>query len=99
MLGVNSSNGFSHLNISSPSLRFFSYVGVLEGISFENTLFLAKVYVTLLKSVTYNENRACSNSSNLLKFFVHLPHIQRLHIDNCMLTVTILFFSIIRTGF
>ncbi|KAK9271362.1 hypothetical protein L1049_026952 [Liquidambar formosana] len=77
--------GFSRLNIQAPNLQFFDLGGVFDEISFENTFALATVSIGLYVNVENDQNLACGNASNLLKFFVHLPHIQRLEVQSYLL--------------
>lgn len=71
-------HGFNHLKIDAPNLRFLSFVGSLADVSLQNTLNLVVVCFHLTGT---HYRPACASSSNLAKFFVDLPHIQRLTID------------------
>ncbi|GMY28486.1 F-box/FBD/LRR-repeat protein At1g13570-like [Fagus crenata] len=73
-------DGFTHLNIDAPNLQFFDIGGVFNDISFENTFHLAVVSIGL-----YDKKQAHAYSSNLLKFFAHLPHIRRLEVQSYFL--------------
>ncbi|KAK4599633.1 hypothetical protein RGQ29_009613 [Quercus rubra] len=73
-------DGFTYLNIEAPNLQFFDIGGVFNDISFENAFQLAVVSIGL-----YDKRQSHANSSNLLKFFVHLPHIRRLEIQSYFL--------------
>jgi hypothetical protein len=78
-------DGFTHLNIDAPNLQFFDIGGVFNDISFENTFHLAVVSIGL-----YDKKQAHAYSSNLLKFFAHLPHIRRLEVQSYFLKVIFL---------
>ncbi|XP_040365642.1 F-box/FBD/LRR-repeat protein At1g13570 isoform X2 [Rosa chinensis] len=70
--------GFTHLKIDAPNLRFLSFSGRLEDVSLQNTLNLAVVRFNPWR-IYHRQDHV--SSSNLAKFFVDLPHIQRLTID------------------
>lgn len=89
-LTLMSFDGFTHLNINAPNLQFFYIGGVFEDISFENTSLLAVVAIGLYVNVGDDKKQVYSNSSNLLKFFVHLPLIRRLEIQSYFLKVMIM---------
>ncbi|AES96739.1 putative F-box domain, FBD domain, leucine-rich repeat domain, L domain-containing protein [Medicago truncatula] len=77
---LTSVKGFTQFNIHAPNLKFFRINGKFEGISFDNTLQLAVVYLEL-SSYLNSE----SNHSNLFNFFDHLPHIKSLLIvEHCL---------------
>ncbi|KAG6624803.1 hypothetical protein CIPAW_16G053000 [Carya illinoinensis] len=78
-------DGFAHLNINAPNLQYFDIGGVFEDISFENTSHLAVVAIGLYVNVGDDQKQVYSNSSNLLKFFVHLPLIRRLEVQSYFL--------------
>ncbi|TKY57754.1 F-box/FBD/LRR-repeat protein [Spatholobus suberectus] len=78
-------DGFTHLNIDAPNLLFFDIGGKFEDISFENTFQLAVVSIGLYLNFEINQSRLHGGSSNLLKFFVHLPHVQRLEVQSYFL--------------
>ncbi|KAH7524044.1 hypothetical protein FEM48_Zijuj06G0076500 [Ziziphus jujuba var. spinosa] len=77
-------DGFSHLNIEAPNLKFFDVGGVFTDVSFKNTFGLAVVSIGLYGDAN-DQNRCFSNSSNLQKFFDHLPVIRRLEIQSYFL--------------
>jgi len=81
--------GFSQINIDSPSLKFLKIFGDFEGISFVNSFQLATVVVDLglYLNSEGNQGRLHGSSSNLLKFFDHRPYIQSLVIETCFLKV------------
>lgn len=81
--------GFTHLNIDAPNLQFFDIGGAFEDISFENTFCLTVISIGLYVNVGNDKRRAYANSSNLLNFFVHLPHIRRLEVQSYFLKVII----------
>ena len=78
-------DGFTHLNIDAQNLQFFDIGGVFNNISFENTFHLAVVSIGL-----YEKRQSHANFSNLLKFFAHLSHIQRLEVQSYFLKVIFL---------
>ncbi|KAJ1393207.1 Leucine-rich repeat 2 [Sesbania bispinosa] len=78
-------DGFTHLNVNAPNLQFFDIGGKFEDISFENTFQLAVVSIGLYLNFENNQSRLHGGSSNLLKFFVHLPRLQRLEIQSYFL--------------
>ncbi|KAF5445042.1 hypothetical protein F2P56_034125 [Juglans regia] len=78
-------DGFAHLNINAPNLQYFDIGGVFEDISFEHTSRLAVVAIGLYVNVGDDKKQVYSNSSNLLKFFVHLPLIRRLEVQSYFL--------------
>jgi len=63
--------GFSQINIDSPSLKFLKIFGDVEVISFVNSFQLATVVVDLGSYLNSegNQGRLHGSSSNLLKFF------------------------------
>ncbi|KAF7829709.1 F-box/FBD/LRR-repeat protein [Senna tora] len=67
-------DGFTHLNIDAPNLQFFDIGGKFEDVRFENTFHLAVVSIGLYLNFENEKSRWPGCSSNLLKFFVHLPH-------------------------
>ncbi|KAL6213228.1 hypothetical protein ACLB2K_012675 [Fragaria x ananassa] len=73
-------NGFRHLNIDAPNLKFLVIEGDFEDVNLRNTLNLEYVYVALEFNV--RERRVVGISSNLLKFVVHLPHVRCLEITS-----------------
>ncbi|XP_015972638.1 F-box/FBD/LRR-repeat protein At1g13570 [Arachis duranensis] len=78
-------DGFANLNIDAPNLQFFDIGGKFEDISFENTFQLSVVSIGLYLNFETNQNRLRGSSSNLLKFFVHLPHVRRLEVQSYFL--------------
>lgn len=78
-------DGFTNLNIDAPNLLFFDIGGKFEDISFENTFQLAVVSIGLYLNFEINQSRLHGGSSNLPKFFVHLPHVQRLEVQSYFL--------------
>ncbi|XP_062024202.1 F-box/FBD/LRR-repeat protein At1g13570-like [Rosa rugosa] len=77
-LEVINCDGFTHLKIDAPNLRFLSFSGRLEDVSLQNTLNLA---VVCFNSWRIYHRQDHVSSSNLAKFFIDLPYIQRLTID------------------
>ena len=80
-------DGFTHLNVDAPNLQFFDVGGKFEDVSFENTFQLAVVSIGLYLNFEYDQSRSHGGSSNLLKFFVHLPHVRRLEVQSYFLKV------------
>jgi len=75
--------GLTQLNIQAPNLKLCHITNdKFEGISFNNTLQLAEVYLEL--SLFLNSE---SNQSNWFKIFNHLPHIECVMIVNYSLKV------------
>ncbi|XP_008236273.1 PREDICTED: F-box/FBD/LRR-repeat protein At1g13570-like isoform X2 [Prunus mume] len=75
---------FTHLKIDAPNLKFLDVEGDFEDVIFQNTLNLADVCICTDTSV--GQRWACdSTHSMLVKFLVHLPHIQRLKIQGFFL--------------
>ncbi|POO03183.1 F-box domain containing protein [Trema orientale] len=83
-LHVGTPKGLSHLNINAPNLRSFDVSYFYQGLSFEKTSCLAEVTIShfYYRRNTDYRNRAIRKCSNLLEFFVHLPHIRKLNIQN-----------------
>ncbi|XP_031403556.1 F-box/FBD/LRR-repeat protein At1g13570-like [Punica granatum] len=77
-------DGFTHLNIDAPRLLFFDVGGYFDDITFTNTFNLALISIGLYADEKV-ERRSARNSSNLLKFFAHLPNIRRLEIQSYFL--------------
>lgn len=76
--------------VASPTSRFahqisifFTLKAYLSMLLLRILLSLAEVYVDL--DSRYYHRRAPGSCSHLIKFFVHLPHIRRLKIQNCSL--------------
>ncbi|CAL2233402.1 unnamed protein product [Prunus armeniaca] len=85
-LTVMNFDGFTLLNIDAPNLQFFDVGGVFEDVNFKNTLNLAVVSIGLYEHVcNYQRRGPPGSSSHLLKFFAHLPRIQRLEIQSYFL--------------
>ncbi|XP_047342301.1 F-box/FBD/LRR-repeat protein At1g13570-like isoform X2 [Impatiens glandulifera] len=78
-------DGFSLLNIHAPNLQFFDIGGVFDDVDFENTYRLSIVSIGLYGNVGYDENIPFGSPGNLIKFFSHLPSIQRLEIQSYFL--------------
>ncbi|XP_013465838.2 F-box/FBD/LRR-repeat protein At1g13570 [Medicago truncatula] len=76
-------DGFSQINIHGPNLKVAHISGEFEDISFENTFRLVELTMYLDYGCNLVKLRGCS--SNLLRFFVHLPHIQSLEIHHYFL--------------
>ncbi|KAI4375013.1 hypothetical protein MLD38_012933 [Melastoma candidum] len=77
-------DSFAHLNVNAPNLLFFDVGGVFRDVTFTNTHNLALVSIGLYVSDKIDKEPPLF-SSNLLKFFVHLPHIRRLEIQSYFL--------------
>ncbi|XP_045824607.1 F-box/FBD/LRR-repeat protein At1g13570-like [Trifolium pratense] len=80
-------DGLYQINIHAPNLKFFEIYGKFGGVTFDNTFQLAKIVITSwfeLNSES-NQSRLHGSSSNMLKFFDHLPHIQSLEIGSDLL--------------
>jgi hypothetical protein len=75
-------DGFTQINIHAPNIKFIEIIGKFEGISFDNTPQLAKVFV---HQTSQSKLRGCS--SNLVDFFYHLPNIQKLLIISYFIKV------------
>ncbi|KAG9148090.1 hypothetical protein Leryth_003666, partial [Lithospermum erythrorhizon] len=78
-------DGFTNLKIHAPNLLFFDIGGVFEDVSFQGTSHLAIVSIGLYVNADYGRNVALGKPGNLVKFFAHLPHIQRLEIQSFFL--------------
>ncbi|KAK7291158.1 hypothetical protein RIF29_06082 [Crotalaria pallida] len=78
-------DGFSNLNIDAPNLQYFDIGGKFQDVSFENTFQLAVVSIGLYLNLENSQNTLHGTSSNLLKFFVHLPHLRRLEVQSYFL--------------
>ncbi|GAU26963.1 hypothetical protein TSUD_06350 [Trifolium subterraneum] len=74
--------GLYQINIHAPNLKLFEIVGEFEGISFDNTFQLTTMVIDSWLDLNSESNQCKPHgrSSNLLKFFDHQPHIQRLEI-------------------
>jgi hypothetical protein len=78
-------DGFSQINIHGPTLKVADIsTSAFEDISFENTFRLVELTLYLHRC-HLGRLRGCS--SNLLRFFIHLPHIQSLEIHHYFLEV------------
>ncbi|XP_022772801.1 F-box/FBD/LRR-repeat protein At1g13570-like isoform X2 [Durio zibethinus] len=77
--------GVTHLNIDARNLQFFDVGGNFDDVSFQNTPHLALVSIGLYVNINNDENNAQDSSSKLLRFFVNLPQIQRLEVQNYFL--------------
>ncbi|XP_024631145.1 F-box/FBD/LRR-repeat protein At1g13570 isoform X2 [Medicago truncatula] len=78
-------DGFKNLNIHAPNLQYFLMEGKFEDISFKNTSQLADVFINLSENFESKQGRLHERSSNLVEFFIHLPHIRSLEIQNYFL--------------
>lgn len=78
-------DGFSDLRIHAPNLRFFDIGGVYGDVTFENTILLSIISIGLYVNVQNELSAMQSSASNLVKFFIHLPHIQRLEVQGYFL--------------
>ncbi|XP_068322234.1 F-box/FBD/LRR-repeat protein At1g13570-like [Pyrus communis] len=76
-------DGLTRLKIDAPNLQYLKVNGDFENVSLENTLNLVEVSIALDGS--YDQRLVPGNCSNLVKFFVHLPHIRRLKIKSFFL--------------
>ncbi|CAL2279436.1 unnamed protein product [Prunus armeniaca] len=76
---------FTHLKIDAPNLQFLHVEGDFEDVTFEKTLNLADVCISMDNYV--DQRWVCNSSSNLVKFLVQLPHIQRLKIQGFFLQI------------
>ncbi|CAJ2675257.1 F-box/FBD/LRR-repeat protein At1g13570-like isoform X2 [Trifolium pratense] len=87
-------DGLDQINIHAPNLKLFKIDGKFGGVSFDNTFQLAKIVITswLKLNSESNQSRLHGSSSNMLKFFDHLPHIQSLEIGGYY------FFKYLATG-
>ncbi|KAK2452704.1 F-box/FBD/LRR-repeat protein [Trifolium repens] len=80
-------DGLDQINIRAPNLKLFQIVGEFKGISFDNTFQLTTIVIHswLDLNSESNQRKLHGRSSNLLKFFVHQPHIQSLDIGGYFL--------------
>ncbi|KAM5570861.1 F-box/FBD/LRR-repeat protein [Rosa sericea] len=74
-------DGFPNLCIDAPNLKLLDIDGSFEDVSLQNTLHLEHVDIRLEFKVRW----VVGGSSNLLKFFVHLPNIRDLQISGYVL--------------
>lgn len=79
--------GFSDLKIHAPNLLFFDVGGVFEDINFMNTFNLAIVSIGLYVNPGFDKNLTLGCAGNLVKFFAHLPRLQRLEVQSFFLKV------------
>ncbi|RXH97943.1 hypothetical protein DVH24_010268 [Malus domestica] len=93
-------DGLTQFKIDAPNLKDLHFKGVLEDVSLVNTLKLAEVHISLTADVANDQRRTAGSCSNLLNFFVHLPHIRCLRVKSNFLKVMVFvasfFQSIIR---
>jgi len=82
-------DGFTQINIHAPNIKCVQIKGNFEGVSFDNTSQLAKVFVDLCSYLNSETGQSMLHgcSSNLLKFFDHLPNIQSLLITSNFIKV------------
>ena len=80
-------DGFNNLNIHAPNLQHFTMEGKFEDISFKNTSQLADAFINLSENFESKQGRLHERSTNLVEFFIHLPHIRSLEIQNYFLKV------------
>ena len=80
-------DGFKNLNIHAPNLQHLEMKGNFEDISFKNTSQLPVVFIDLFENLESNQSILHGRSRNLVEFFIHLPHIKRLEIQNYFLKV------------
>lgn len=78
-------DGFTLLNIHAPNLQFFDIGGVFDDVNFENTSHLAIVSIGLYVNIENDRTLTLGNTSNLIKFFAHLPSVQRLEVQSYFL--------------
>ncbi|KAH9603355.1 hypothetical protein KSS87_021142 [Heliosperma pusillum] len=77
--------GFSHLKIHAPNLEFFDIGGIFQGVTFENTRLLTVISIGLYVNAPADLSTVKKGTSNLLKFFSHIPQIQRLEVQSYFL--------------
>ena len=82
-----SCEGFNNLNIDAPNLRYLEVGGEFGDVRFKNAFHLAEVSIHLSLNCVSDELKSSGSSSNLLKFFVHLPHVRRLDVQGSFLEV------------
>ncbi|XP_050147824.1 F-box/FBD/LRR-repeat protein At1g13570-like isoform X3 [Malus sylvestris] len=75
-------DALTRFKIDAPNLKFLHFKGVLEDVSLVNTLKLAEVHISLTADVANDQRRTAGSCSNLLNFFVHLPHIRCLRVKS-----------------
>ncbi|XP_058727085.1 F-box/FBD/LRR-repeat protein At1g13570-like [Vicia villosa] len=84
--------GVSHINIHAPNLKVLNISDEFEDINFDNACQITSVFVDLRLYFNSENNQSRlhgGGSSNLLKFFNHLPHIEGLAIDNYFLKLIV----------
>lgn len=79
-------DGFSDLKIHAPNLRFFDVGGVFENVDLQFTFQLATVSIGLYTNTGF-DSLTFGSPGNLIKFFAHLPGIQRLEVQSYFLKV------------
>jgi hypothetical protein len=82
---LNELDGFKQINIHGPNLKVLEIGSDFEDIRFDNTFQLVELLLDL--HFGYDQIRLRGCTSNLLQFFVQLPHIQSLEINNLTLEV------------
>ncbi|XP_070678620.1 F-box/FBD/LRR-repeat protein At1g13570-like [Malus domestica] len=75
-------DALTRFKIDAPNLKFLHFKGMLEDVSLVNTLKLAEVHISLIVNVANDQRPTAGSCSNLVNFFVHLPHIRCLHVTN-----------------
>jgi len=75
----------TQLNINAPNLKKFLIFGNFVNFSFDNTFQLTEVSFFFHSQRNQTQLRGCS--SNLKRFFDHLPHVQSLDISSQLLKV------------
>ncbi|VFQ86903.1 unnamed protein product [Cuscuta campestris] len=78
-------DGFTHLKIHAPNLIYFDVGGTFDELSFKGTSQLAIVSIGLYLNDGNEQNLGFARSGNLVRFFAHLPRIQRLEVQNYFL--------------
>lgn len=78
-------DGFSNLKIHAPNLLFFDVGGVFENVDFQDTFQLAIVSIGLYTNAGCDHHLTFGSPGNLIKFFIHLPRIQRLEVQSYFL--------------
>lgn len=78
-------DGFTNLNIHAPNLLFFDIGGVFDNVNFQDTFHLAVVSIGLYTNTAYDRSLTFGSAGNLIKFFAHLPRIQRLEVQSYFL--------------
>ena len=78
-------DGFSNLLVNAPNLQYIGASDAFENVNIENALQLADFSIDLRSNVEWVS--AGSNSSNLLKVFDNVPHIQMLTVGSKFISV------------